>query len=77
MSFVYNEPAQNLEFHVNCTLAYETSANMNIADNPQPWVFGNQYYGPEGTAYEGSLDEIYIFNRVLFQAELQAFCAIP
>ncbi len=74
---VYLKDTQGLKFYVDCALAYETSASMNILDNPQPFTIGNQNLGPESTALEGSLDDIRIYDRALTEEEIQAFCSAP
>jgi len=74
---VYDQDYQTLKFYVDCALAYETSANMNILDNPQPFSIGNQNMGPDATALEGSLDDLRIYDRTLTEEEIQAFCSAP
>lgn len=77
VAVVYSKDTQALKFYVDCALAYETSADMTILDNPQPFTIGNQNMGPDATALEGSLDDLRIYNRALTEEEIQAFCSAP
>lgn len=77
LSAIYEKTNQSLKFYVDCELAYETSGDMNIQANSNPLTFGNQYFGPESTAFQGTLDEIRIYSRALAEPELGAFCSTP
>ena len=68
----YSHDGQYVKFYIDGILVYETPSNGELSDPGQlPLWFGGRPGGIGRSFYNGLLDEIAIYNRVLNAAEIQ------
>jgi hypothetical protein len=75
VAVTFNDSTNAADFYINGTLNNSGSISNNLADTPQPIVIG--WSGQNVQFFDGSIDDMRIYNRVLTPAEISALAASP
>ena len=71
MTVVYGKSQQILKYFIDGNVTNEQQADINIANNSQPFIIGNQNGGNSLGALHAAMDDIRIYNRALSEDEIQ------
>jgi hypothetical protein len=63
---------QKVNFYINCQLAASVKIFGDIVHNAFPLTFGNEAGSLDGEGFNGILDDVRVYNRVLNNSELKA-----
>jgi hypothetical protein len=75
VALTFNDSTNAVNFYIDGAPNSSGTISNNLANTPQPIVIG--WSGQGGQFFDGSIDDMRVYNRVLTPAEITALAATP
>ncbi|MBP6455162.1 MAG: gliding motility-associated C-terminal domain-containing protein [Chitinophagaceae bacterium] len=74
---VATNTADTVKFYINGALVYTNAGDGNLSNSPSNLFFGKKNWASYPYHYNGVIDEIRIYNRVINTDEIDSLCNVP